>query len=139
MAAEQGLDGLAIRAVGGRNVADLDDAELPAIRRAADDHGLQVASIGSQFGRGLYVGDEDSQRRAMQHLVRAIRAAEVCGTSLVRAFAAWLPGQEPLTEWRRRPPYPQSVGPVVETLEPAVRLAERAGVTLMFELEGASF
>lgn len=139
LAAERGLDGLAVRAVGGRNVADLDTAEVPAISRALAGQGLEVASIGSQFGRGLYVDDDTAQARATAHLQRAIRCAEICGTPLVRAFAGWLPGQEALTEWRRRPDGSGWVERVAAALYPGVRMAERAGVTLMFELEGASY
>jgi sugar phosphate isomerase/epimerase len=139
IAVEEGLDGLAVRNVRGRNIAELDTAEVTGIRRIADDHGIEIASIGSQFGRGLYLGDAAAQAQAEAHLARAIRYADICSTALVRGFAAWLPGQEPLTEWTRRPSFPDALSALVDALRPSVRMAEKAGVTLMFELEGASY
>ncbi|MCW5951383.1 MAG: sugar phosphate isomerase/epimerase [Propionibacteriaceae bacterium] len=139
IAADLGLDGLAVRAVGGVNIADLDDAGVEYVYRSVRGHGLEVASIGSQFGRGLYLDDPDAISRGMAHLGRALRAAETCGTPLVRVFAGWLPGQEALPEWSRRPPYPECLERLVDVIAPAARAADRAGVTLMFELEGATY
>jgi sugar phosphate isomerase/epimerase len=139
MAAELNLDGLAVRAVAGRNIADLPEDEVRNIRRVADDHGLEIASIGSQFGRGFHFDDAEAGPRAEAHLGRALRYADICGTRLVRVFAGWLRGQEPLSEWQRRPPYPQSLDLLVEKLRPSVLAAEASGTLLMFELEGASY
>lgn len=139
IAAECGVDGLAVRAVGGRNVADLETEEVRQISRDAKDHGIEIASIGSQFGRGFYLEDDDAATRAYDHLSRALRYADICGTPLVRAFGGWLRGQEPLAEWSRRPSYPEYLSKLVDRLTPAVRAAERAGAKLMFELEGASY
>jgi len=139
LAAELGLDGLAVRAVGGVNIAELDEDAVRAVSRAVRGHGLAVASIGSQFGRGLYLDDAEATRQGQAHLQRALRAAELCDTPLVRMFAGWLPGQESLPEWSRRPRYPECLERLVAVMAPAVAAAERQGVTLMVELEGATY
>ncbi|GAB3003172.1 sugar phosphate isomerase/epimerase [Amycolatopsis acidiphila] len=139
LAAGQGLDGVAVRNVGGRNIVDVDVPDVRVIKRQADAHGLEIASVGSQYGRDCYVDSDDDQRRAEQQLERALRAAELLDAPLVRIFALWLPGQEPLPEWHRRPQYPDCLPAVVARLRSSVRMAERAGITLMIELEGASY
>ncbi len=139
LAAESGLDGLAVRNVGGRNVVDVDPTELADIRRQADDHGLEIASVASQYGRGFWVDSDEAQRLHELILDRALRAADRLDAPHVRIFALWLPGQDDLPEWRRRPRYPDCLDAVVRRLRPSVRMAERAGITLMAELEGASY
>lgn len=138
-AAECGLDGLSVRAVGGRNIASLTGGEVRAIKHAADAAGIEVASIGSQFGRGFHLDDDDAAGAALAHLETALSHADICGTQLVRAFAGWLRGQEALPEWRRRPSYPECLPLLVDRLTPAVRMAERQQAVLMFEIEGASY
>jgi sugar phosphate isomerase/epimerase len=139
LAANCGLDGLAVRNVGGRNVVEADDGEVADIKKQADDHGLMIASVGSQFGRGFYVDDDAGAAAAMDTLRRALDIAHLLGSGLVRIFALWLPGQEELPEWARRPDPARYLDPVAARLRPAARLAEDAGVTLMIELEGASY
>jgi sugar phosphate isomerase/epimerase len=139
LAAEAGLDGLAVRNVGGRNVVEAGTAELAGIRSQARDHGLVVASVGSQFGREFYVDSDEGQRAAEQTLRSALIVADVLQTELIRIFALWLPGQEPLETWSRRPVAEEYLERVADRLRPSVDLARRAGVVLMVELEGASY
>jgi sugar phosphate isomerase/epimerase len=139
LAAEAGVDGVAVRNVGGRNVVEADDRKLRSIAAQARDHGLTIASVGSQYGRKFYRDSDSAQREAEQILERAIVAADRFGTDLIRVFALWLPGQEPLEEWSRRPAPEEYVEEVVARLRPSVKRAEQAGVRLMVELEGASY
>jgi sugar phosphate isomerase/epimerase len=139
LGAQAGLDGLAVRYVGGRNIKDLDADEVRLIKRQADEHGLEISAVGSPYGRDFYLDDDNAQRDAERLLAKMIRDAEILDTELIRVFTLWLPGQEPLPEWRRRPAYPDCLDQLVDRLTPSVRMAERAGVTLMLELEGASY
>lgn len=135
----RGLDGIAIRNVSGVNVVELDEPSVTGIRKTSDAHGLRISCLGSQFGRGLYLDDEELRPAAMRLLEQAFVRAEILGTTSVRVFAPWLHGQEELPEWSRRPDLTAALPAVTDLLSPAVRLAERAGMTLMFELEGASY
>jgi sugar phosphate isomerase/epimerase len=135
VAAELGLDGLGVRHVDGVNVRDLDHASLTGIRRTAGDHSLEISAISSPLGRGLFIESDATASLAL--LDRMIRASELLDCLLIRVFATWLPDQDPLPQWHRRP----GVLPprVVEQMAAFAERAERAGVTLMLELEGASF
>lgn len=137
IAVESGLEGLGVRNVGGRNVSELSLDEARAIRRTADEHGLAVAAVTSPFGRDLHLEDDDRQQ--VELLDRVIASADVLGTPLVRVFAPWLRGKDPLPEWWARPDLDAVLPRLAERLAGYARRAERAGVTLMVELEGASF
>ncbi|WP_203432979.1 sugar phosphate isomerase/epimerase family protein [Jiangella asiatica] len=136
LAAEAGLDGLAVRHVGGHNVQALDEADVRAVRRTADEHGLAISAVGSPYGRDFHLGDDAAQRRAETLLAQMVRFADLLGTPLIRIFALWIEGKDPLPLWADRPG--TDLARVVEALAPSVALAERAGVRLMLELEGAS-
>jgi sugar phosphate isomerase/epimerase len=135
LAAELGVDGLGVRHVGGVNVRDLDDSTLASIRRTADAHGIAISAVSSPLGRDLYLGDHDAPALAV--LDRMIQTADVLECSLIRVFATWLPGKDALPEWWERPS--QTPAEVAERMSVFAERAERAGVTLMLELEGASY
>jgi sugar phosphate isomerase/epimerase len=139
LGAEAGLDGLAVRYVGGRNISDLEADEVRLIKRQAEAHGLEIASVGSPYGREFYIDDDDAQRAAEELLQKMISYAGLLGSRLIRVFTLWLPGQAELPEWTRRPAYPDCLDRLADRLGPSVEMAERAGVTLMLELEGASY
>jgi sugar phosphate isomerase/epimerase len=135
LAAEVGLDGLGVRHVGGINVRDLDDSTLAGIRETADAHGIAISAVSSPLGRDLYLGDQDAPALAL--LDRMIEAADVLECRLIRVFATWLPGKDALPEWWERPS--RTPDEVAERMSAFAHRAERAGVTLMLELEGASY
>lgn len=139
IAAAAGLDGLAVRYVEGRIVSDLSAREVEVMARTAAEHGLQIASLGSQFGRGFYLEEPDAATRALREVERLAPLAEAADTPLIRVFAFWLSGQESLPTWRRRPDLPQVIDRIAQDLRRALAFAERMGMTLMFELEGASY
>lgn len=139
LAAGHGADGIGVRNVGGRKVTDLDLAEVRQIRRTAGEQGLEVAAVGSQFGRNFYLDDDEAQAAAEQLLERAIACADILGTPRIRIFALWLRGQDELPEWSRRPDLTPCLDRLADRLKPFIMTAERAGVTLMVELEGASY
>ena len=130
-----GLAGLAVRNVGGINVRDLGLDQLDAIRSIADAHGLQISAVSSPLGRDSYLDDDAALDRAL--LERMVDVAHVLGAPLVRVFATWLPGKDALPEWADRP---RAIPPAVaDRLATLAALARTRGITLMLELEGASF
>jgi sugar phosphate isomerase/epimerase len=139
IAASAGVDGLAVRNVGGRNVAELDRDEVDDIAMTARSLGLQVASLGSQIGRGWYATDAGRLPAGLATLHRLLDHAEILDAGLIRVFALWLPGQEALSEWSRRPVLSDDVDRIADRLRPLADLARSRGRRLMIELEGASY
>jgi sugar phosphate isomerase/epimerase len=137
LAAELGLSGLAVRHVGGRNISELDRSAVATVRRTADQHGLDISAVSSPLGRGLSLDDEPSQAGAL--LDQMIAYADVLGTNLVRFFACWIPGKEAVGDWWERPDLTAALPRLVDRVGAFTDRAERAGVSLMLELEGASY
>ncbi len=137
VAADLGLDGLAVRHVNGTNVRNLGMDELRRIRHTADGHGLVISALSSPFGRNLHLDDDDEPaRKLLEHF---IRQADALGTPLLRIFAFWVRGKDPLPEWSHRPFDGAFPAGLVERVSRFAEQAKRAGVTLMLELEGASY
>lgn len=134
IAVEVELDGLAVRHVGGINIRDLDDDTVRMIRRVADERGLEIVAVTSPFGRDVTLDMPDDSALAL--LERMFRCADLLGTPLIRVFAPWIGGHDPLPAWRDRPaPDPR----VTERMSRYASAAANAGATLMLELEGASY
>src|SRR4051812_15195938 len=132
-----GVDGLGVRHVGGVNIRDLPVDAVRNVRRTADAFGLPIVAVTSPFGRDLYLDDPDGP--AVELLDRMIGYADVLGASLVRVFAPWIRGKDPLPEWAERPDVDAALPRLTERIARYAGRAERAGVTLMLELEGASY
>ena len=137
LAAELGLSGLAVRHVDGRNISELDRGAVAAVRRTADRHGLEISAVSSPLGRGLSVDDDPAPALAL--LDRMIAYADVLGTDLVRFFACWIPGKDAVADWWERPNLTAALPQLLDRVGAFTDRAERAGVTLMLELEGASY
>jgi sugar phosphate isomerase/epimerase len=137
LAAALPLDGLAVRNVDGANVRDLPADAVARVKRIADERGLAIAALSSPFGRDLFLDDDDEP--ALEVLDRMIRYADILQTPLIRAFALWLPGKDALPEWWERPADEALPERLVERMSGYAARAQKAGVTLMVELEGASY
>jgi sugar phosphate isomerase/epimerase len=118
----EGIYHLELRSAWGRNVLDLDAAELKRAVDVLKAHDCAVSAIGSPIGKS-----DISQPRAfeMERLDRAINAANSLGTALIRVFSYYIPKGE-AAAYRD------------EVLARMVALAERtaaAGLTLVHENE----
>jgi sugar phosphate isomerase/epimerase len=137
LAVAAGLEGLGVRHVRGVNIRDLPTEEVRSVRAIADAHGLAIAAVTSPFGRDLYLESDDGA--AVELLERMFGYAVILGAPMVRIFAPWLRGKDPLPEWSERPDVGAVLPRLTERLAGYARRAERAGITLMLELEGASY
>jgi sugar phosphate isomerase/epimerase len=137
LAAELGVSGLAVRHVNGRNISELDRSSVVAVRRAADQHGVAISTVSSPLGRDLSLTDDLGPTLAL--VDKMADCAELLGTKLVRFFACWIKGKEAVEQWWDRPDLTAVLPPLVDRLSALADRAERAGVTLMLELEGASY
>ncbi|MGH2560756.1 MAG: sugar phosphate isomerase/epimerase family protein [Thermomicrobiales bacterium] len=114
---------LDLRGVWGKNVLDLTDDELGAIKAALDRNGIQVAAIASPIGKSPIGGSFAPQLDAFR---RGLIIAHHFGCSSIRIFSFFLPeGEDPA---RHR-------DEVLKRLAELVGLAEASGVTLVHENE----
>lgn len=139
LAAEAGVDGLAVRNVGGRNIAEAGKGEVAEIKRVADSFGLEISALASQVGRNSFLEDHGSGAAAAEMLRPVVEHASHLGAPAVRVFAPWVQGKDPLERWADRPRLEERLEEIQEWFAPSLALAQDAGITLMVELEGASY
>ena len=120
--AAEGVRHLELRGAWGKNVLDLDAAELQRARALLDERSFGVSAIGSPIGKSQL-----DHRREFEvgRLERAVRAADVLGTRLIRVFSFHLPTPEP-ERYRDE---------VLARMRQLARRAEAEGVVLLHENE----
>lgn len=122
----EGVRHLEFRAAWGRNVVDLDEAQLKRAAETLRAHGCALSAIGSPIGKS-----DIGQPREFEweRLDRAVHAAGVLGARLIRVFSFYIPRGE-AAQYRN------------EVLERMALLTERAtaaGMTLVHENERAIY
>jgi sugar phosphate isomerase/epimerase len=137
LAVQLELDGLSVRNVDRVNIADLELDSVERVGRLAAERGLAISSIASPLGRDLALDSDEGPALAL--FDRMIRFADALDTTLIRGFALWLPGKEAVSHWADRPWAAELPDQVTERIGDFAAKAERAGITLMIELEGASY
>ena len=98
-----GMRGAELRVINGRNIIDLSDAEVDAVRLLAEAHGIQILGIASPllkcdlpsgskidprlqrdvFGAAYTLGDQPKLTR------RALEIAKRAGARMIRVFSYW--------------------------------------------------
>ena len=119
---ENEIDYIEPRKIDGKGVLDLSEEELLAVKKALDENGIKVNSLGSPIGK------YDINASFEPHLAdtkKAIRAAKLLGTDYIRMFSFFCP-QDSLEEKRSE---------VIARLTEMVKAAEAEGVTLCHENE----
>jgi sugar phosphate isomerase/epimerase len=101
--AEIGMTGAELRVVSGRNMMDLEDAEIDRVRRSVESHGMTVVSLASPLLKCV-LPDSPPLDTRVQHDVfgspytfedqprltsRAFEIAERLGAGIVRVFSYW--------------------------------------------------
>jgi sugar phosphate isomerase/epimerase len=84
----EGVRHLELRAAWGRNVLDLDEAQLARAAGMLRERGFGVSAIGSPIGKSSI---EQPRAYELDRLRRAITAAEALGTPLIRVFSFYVP------------------------------------------------
>jgi sugar phosphate isomerase/epimerase len=135
----QGLRWVELRSIDRRNLVDLTDAEMQAVKRELDGRGLQTIAIASPFLKcSLYesapatrgdtffsqANDYEGHRLVLQ---RAIAAAHIFGTDIIRSFTFWKEQNQTPAMWNL----------IVERLHESAAVASAASVTLAVETEPA--
>ncbi len=113
---------LELRGAWGRNVLDLDAAQLKRAKDALRAHDCSLSAIGSPIGKTDITQPRELE---LERLDRALHAADVLGTRLIRVFSFYIPKGE-------------AVHYRAEVMERMARLTERAraaGMRLVHENE----
>lgn len=117
---------LELRSAWGRNVLDLDAADLKRVNELLIEHHCAVSAIGSPIGKS-----DISQPRAfeLERLDRAILAARALGTPLIRVFSFYHPDRDAA----------QVRDEVLVRMTLLAERAAKAGMTLVHENERAIY
>lgn len=101
--AEAGMTIAELRVVGGRNIIELSDAEVTAVRRRVEAHGMTVVSIASPLLKCVLPGGPPLDQRFQQDVFgavygfddqprlteRALAIAAAAGAGIIRVFSGW--------------------------------------------------
>ncbi|MBR4457919.1 MAG: sugar phosphate isomerase/epimerase [Clostridia bacterium] len=118
-----GLQGLEIRGVDGQNVSDITAQKAAEVRKALDDAGLRVWSVGSPIGK---IGLGDDFAAHLDKLRRTVDTARILGTGRIRMFSFY-PKEGQTPEDMR--------GQVLDRLGAMADACEGSGVFLCHENE----
>jgi len=113
----------------GRAFEDLSVEQLAEVKGLLENHGLKVGCLQSSLAK-VHLPDADRQRAEQEKLEGVIRAADVLGCRLVRAFCYWQPGEEERGQLAVRP---DALQRVLDAFRPLAERAREAGLTLAFE------
>ncbi len=112
-----------IRGVDGKNIADLTDEELQAVREKLDKAGVSVSSIGSPIGK---IDITDDFAPHLEKFRRVMEMAKVLGTRYIRMFSFFMPQGGDPADYR---------GEVLRRLRVMIEEAEKEGLILLHENE----
>ncbi|MFB6136112.1 MAG: sugar phosphate isomerase/epimerase family protein [Halobacteriaceae archaeon] len=120
---EEGLSHLDLRSVEGTNVLDLSAEQVAAVHDTLDEHGFEVACIGSPIGK---VGIEDDFEAHLERFRTAVETAHEFDTEYVRLFSYYVPEGDDPADHRDE---------VMRRMRRKADIAESEGVTLLLENE----
>lgn len=127
-----GIGYLDLRGAWGTNVLNMSDADLDRVMQVCDDHGVQVACLGSPIGKSPI---EAPIQNELDNLSRIIEVGNRVGCRNVRLFSFY----PPAPEGHHHPPtnegYDAYVEQSIARLRALTELAAEAGFTLLLENE----
>ena len=118
-----GICGLELRGVDGKNVSDLTCAEAREIRARLEGEGLFVWSAGSPMGK---IGITDPFEPHLEKFRHTLEITRELGAARMRMFSFFLPGEDDPALWKNA---------VLDRLGAFCRAAEGSGVLLCHENE----
>ena len=133
---QAGADGIELRnGIWGRRVQEIDDDEVKRVQDVLAKYGTSIISVGSPFGKCAHDSEPEKadHQRILERMIELSRAFE---TRIVRCFSLWNPFRKQGDEVR--PDVEAYLDVIVPFLEPAVASAQREGIILSLENEGAT-
>ena len=121
--ASEGIHHLELRAVWGKGVLELSDAEVARVKEVLAANDFRVSAIASPIGKVEIRKPFGPQLDLLQ---RAIRVAKTLDTLYVRVFSFYMPEEGPPERYREE---------VLQRLEAMVKLARDEGIVLLHENE----
>ncbi len=120
---KNGVGFMEIRGIDGKNVSDLTEDEMKAVREKLDKAGIGVSSIGSPIGK---IKTSDPFEPHLDKLRNCIKAAKILGTENIRMFSFYMP--DGVSREEARPEVMKRLGAMLE-------IAKAEGITLCHENE----
>ncbi len=138
---EYGANHAELRGLWGRNISELDDAQVRRAQEALQMRGMHVACLATPFykcdldtdeaavrGR-MHLAQARSRKDQMEMLRRCADLAHRFGTRFLRVFTFWRTGE--LT--------PEIEARIIEAFEEPIKIAREEGVVLALENEHSCF
>lgn len=117
------LNGIEIRNVSGKNIADIPMDEIKEIGKTIEDNGFNVWSIGSRLGK-IKITDDFAPH--LDEFKRTIEIAHILKADYIRLFSFYMPKDEDPTPYRDE---------VLERMAKFIETAKGSGVKLCHENE----
>lgn len=137
LAEELGVYNVDLRALYGHSLSDITDDEVGRIRRVVQERPVEISCLSSVvFGKGLTIDDDELYRDQLTTFRRMVEVCVELEVPLLRIFSIDKPNAE---VWNDRPDPASYLDKLVARLEPAVRIAESAGVVIGVETEGECY
>lgn len=117
--------------INGKGIEYQTDQELHELKRVLDENGMRVGAIQSSLCK-VHLPDEERRKKELEKLEGIIRAADILGCRLVRAFNYWQ-HKETDKELGELAVRPDMMNIVLEMFEPIKKRALEAGLIFGFE------
>ena len=111
------------RGIDGKNISDLEDAEVSSLVDEMKRYGIKVSSIGSPLGK-IKITDDFAPH--LEKLERTIKTAKALGTKYIRMFSFYIPEGEHPANYRDE---------VIERLNEMTAIAAKNDIILLHENE----
>ena len=111
------------RGIDGKNISELNDAEVDSLKEKMFKYGIKISSVGSPIGK---IGINDDFDEHMQKLARVMEIAKKLDTKYIRIFSFYIPNGEAPENYRSE---------VIYRMKKMTELAEQNGIILLHENE----
>jgi len=118
-----GIKYIEVRQLDGKNISNMSQSEVKAVKKQFDDAGIKVSAIGSPLGKVRLDGDLDAH---MEKAKRVFETANILDTRYVRMFSFYAPEDKNIADMKSQ---------VVDALGEMLCEARRHGVLLCHENE----
>lgn len=122
-----GIKYVELRHCNGKNVSDFDESDIFKIKKAFDDAGIKVSSIGSPIGKISIDGNIEEHLKLVEKI---FVIANIFDAEYVRIFSFYIPKGHTASEYRNE---------VFSAMKKIVDLAEQCNVVLCHENEAGIY